>query len=81
MLVYEAIAGLFFPRFTLATALLFIVGRQLYATGYTGAAGPQGRGFGGLLAFVAQILTFGAAVYGAFTAAGGLPALKALCTF
>jgi hypothetical protein len=34
VLAYQAIAGLFYARFTLAASIVFVVGRQLYAIGY-----------------------------------------------
>jgi hypothetical protein len=42
------IGGLFFPRFAAGAAAAYIIGRELYATGYA-ANGPAGRSKGAIL--------------------------------
>ncbi|KAJ3087312.1 hypothetical protein HK102_011368 [Quaeritorhiza haematococci] len=61
---FELLCGLFFPRFSAYAGLAYIVGRQLYAWGYT-SKGSEGRVLGAAVLDLALVGMFGGIVYGA----------------
>lgn len=63
MIVFELVAGVFYPRFAAATGLVYILGRALYARGYQ-KSGSEGRLHGVLLLDLALVTLFGTSVYG-----------------
>ena len=65
------ITGLFQTRLTIVLAAVYIVGRALYAAGYS-AAGPKGRLVGAILYDIALLAGFGVGAYSAFVAGGGV---------
>ena len=65
------------PRFVAGCTALFILGRALYAKGYT-TKGPKGRFTGAILADIAQVLLLGGAVLSGLRASGVLEAVKGL---
>lgn len=72
-LVQLLVAGAFYPRAATIAGLGYIVGREVYASGYA-SRGPSARMAGALIFDVALIALFGMAAYGSFTAAGGASA-------
>lgn len=65
------VAGLFQTRLTIVLAAVYIIGRALYAAGYS-AAGPKGRLVGAILYDLALLGGFGVGAYSAFVAGGGV---------
>ena len=65
------------PRFVLGCTAVFILGRTLYAKGYT-SKGPKGRFAGAVIADIAQLLLLGGAVLSGLHASGAIEAAKGL---
>ena len=65
------------PHFVAGCTALFILGRALYAKGYT-TKGPKGRFAGAVIADIAQLLLLGGAVLSGLRASGAVDAVKAL---
>ncbi|KAJ1497723.1 hypothetical protein HMI55_005333 [Coelomomyces lativittatus] len=61
MLIFS---GTFHPVFTSAVAVLYVVGRQIYSSGYI-AKGPEGRVVGAIVHHLAMISMVGSTIYGA----------------
>eukprot|EP00005_Dracoamoeba_jomungandri_P005421 CAMPEP_0174258656 /NCGR_PEP_ID=MMETSP0439-20130205/7616_1 /TAXON_ID=0 /ORGANISM="Stereomyxa ramosa, Strain Chinc5" /LENGTH=156 /DNA_ID=CAMNT_0015342247 /DNA_START=37 /DNA_END=507 /DNA_ORIENTATION=+ len=80
IMTLELLAGLFYPKLSAIAGFVYVIGRALYAIGYR-RNGPQGRLIGALLLDGGIVTLFGAAVYGGFTFAGGIPGLKRLLQF
>ncbi|KJE90245.1 hypothetical protein CAOG_01584 [Capsaspora owczarzaki ATCC 30864] len=67
VIALNIISGLFFPHASAAAAGVYIIGRELYARGYT-KNGPTGRSVGAGLLDTALVVMFGLSLVGA----GGL---------
>ena len=74
------VSGLFYVRFTVIMGIAYIIGRELYTTGYHSEKGTSGRYVGVLVVDVALLSLLGASVYSTFTQAGGLSGLINLVT-
>lgn len=71
------LGGLFFPRLCAITGLVYVIGREFYASGYT-SGGPGSRAVGATLVDVALAVQAGAALWGGFQHAGGVAEVKSV---
>ncbi len=71
IVVVQLVSGLFFPRISFLASIVVLVGRQLFGMGYR-STGSSGRLVGAITADVGMITLLLAALYGSFSAAGGL---------
>eukprot|EP00461_Guttulinopsis_vulgaris_P002958 UN02959 len=70
------VSGLYFPRLTVISQLVYIVGRILYSWMYT-YGGPDGRLIGALILDAALLVILVCAVYTPFSMGGGVTGLLA----
>jgi len=64
------LSGLFFPRISTLFGIIYLIGRFLYAFGYS-TKGAPGRLVGILLVDIALLVLFISTLYGAYQAGGG----------
>ncbi|PVU89453.1 hypothetical protein BB561_005347 [Smittium simulii] len=59
------ISGLFFPTFSPVVGFLYIIGRQLFSSGYK-SKGPKGRLVGAVLIHLSMFTLMGSSFYGIY---------------
>lgn len=69
-------AGLYYPRLSAALGFTFAVGRVLYGIGYNTKKGADGRLIGVIIAEIATLGLFGAAIYAGAVNAGVVDVIK-----
>ena len=74
VIVMVLVNGLFTPILAAGLGLVYLVGRHLYAVGYTGAS--FGRLPGGLMSFLALLSLFALVLFNGCSLAGFAPALS-----
>jgi len=77
VLILELASGLFFPRLTFILGVSYLVGRQLYSSGYR-SRGATGRLVGAIIVDVALVVLLGSALFGGWKFAGGIAGLRKL---
>lgn len=68
-IVFLVLGGLFFPQLSAGLGVAYLIGRQLYASGYF-RRGPAGRTAGAALVDAALFIQFGVCVYAGLLHAG-----------
>jgi len=70
IIVFELVAGLFFPRYAALLGFTYILGRAVYGIGYR-SSGSKGRYFGVIIADLSLLALLAMSFYGAFNFTGG----------
>jgi len=63
-ITFNLLSGIYFPVTSALAALTYIVGREVFAAGYTSKAGANGRMAGALILDLGLVAMLGLAVYG-----------------
>ena len=69
VLLFLLVAGIYYPTNSAIAGVAWIIGREVYTIGYI-SKGPSGRTAGAVIADLAALFLFGAAVYGSFQGSG-----------
>jgi glutathione S-transferase len=77
IIILVLLLGLYAPVQAAQASLVYIVGRQLYSSGYR-SSGPAGRFIGAVILDLALVFVFGAAMYYGAAQAGVVQKVMAL---
>jgi len=77
IILLELVLGLVYPRLTIALGIVYLIGREVYAIGYS-AKGPQGRIFGAIIFDVVLLILFPLTLYTTYSIGGGIGGLTSV---
>lgn len=64
-ILFSIVSGVYFPRYSAAASVAYMVGREAFAAGYASKTGPNNRIVGALILDLALVAMIGLSVAGA----------------